>query len=167
MHQQQALSSRAAHAVRLLETLLAGTWSAAFDRLVETTTTELRSDGALLSLLTDRQVSIAACGTLAPQICRGTEISFDDTICANVLRGDSPLVVPDTALDARVSSVPAVHAGDLGAYLGVPVHCHEDVVGVLCAYSSRPRPWTDEDIATLVRLAGQAGIELQQAEARS
>jgi GAF domain-containing protein len=158
--EQQSVSPRAAHAANLLETVLAEADSTALDHLVDTATTELSGDGALLSLLTDRQVVIAASGSLAPQICRATEIAFDDTVCANVLRSDGTLAIPDTALDARVSSAPVVRAGALGAYLGAPVRCGGHTVGVLCVYNEHPRPWTEDDIAALTRIADEAATQL-------
>ncbi len=160
MSEQQALSPRASRAAALLDALFASAQNAALHRLVQAATIELGADGALLSLLTDRQVVIAADGSVARHVAPATELSFDDTICANVLRSDDPLSIPDTERDARVSSAPIVRDGDLGAYLGAPVRCHGDTVGVLCVYGHHARPWSQDNIAALTQLANQAGNEL-------
>ncbi len=164
MLEQPALSSRAGHAARLLEVVLAHPENAALDHIVRDATARLHADGALLSLLIDRQVVIASWGIYAPQICRATEMPFDNSVCANVLRSDEPLAIPDTTVDPRVSSAPVVRDGGLGAYLGVPVRCHGDSVGVLCVYATQARPWADEDISALVHLADDAAEKLQQAD---
>jgi GAF domain-containing protein len=52
------------------------------------------------------------------------------------------------------------------AYAGIPfIDGSDNVLGVLCAIDHEPRAWSDDDIATLRRLAQRAIGELAQAAA--
>jgi GAF domain-containing protein len=120
-----------------------------------------------ISMLTDRQVAITVersrfVAETAP-VDAGVALPFEDTICALALRADAAVVVPDTSRDARVSSLPAVLAGIVGAYLGSPIRSADGaVLGVLCVYDERPRDWSDTDVKELARYAADVSGELQR-----
>lgn len=141
-----ALSARANRAHRLAQAI-GPDGAPRLDAIVDSARAALATGGVHLSLLTDRQIT-ASTGAV-DTIPRGTETPFDDTICANALRSNEPVVIDDTARDSRVSSIPAVVSGAVGAYLGMPVRVDHSVVGVLCVFDDAPRQWTELDRAQL------------------
>ena len=143
------LSPRASSAHELARTLSSVDDHDGLDDLLEHTRRTTRSTWAHFSLLTDRQVTAAACGPSGALVEPGQEIAFDDTICATVLRTGEAVIIPDTSLDARVSSIPAVRQGLVGAYLGVPIHLDSLLVGVLCVVDEQSREWSVLDTACL------------------
>ena len=150
-----ALSTRAALARELADAAVQHPDHSGLDALVRSAASALKADIASLSMLSDEQITVSGCGPADALPPRGTAMPFEDTICANALRTDEPLVIPNTAQDARVSSVPAVRDGHVGAYLGAPLRHPEGIVGVLCVVSSSPRAWSERDIETLDGIAAQ------------
>ncbi|WP_375486995.1 GAF domain-containing protein [uncultured Jatrophihabitans sp.] len=159
------LSERARRAQDLVDDVLSSPESCTrIDALVRSAAASLRSDVASLSMLSDRQITLSTCHT-TPSVIetadeRGETLPFEDTICATALRLDEALVIPDTHDDTRVSTVPAVRDGDVGAYLGVLVRNAEHVVGVLCVAGAEPRQWTDHELSALTGIAGEISREL-------
>ena len=151
-----AMSSRAQQAQRLTDSVLAHKdCLARVDELVRAVAVTLTVDFASLSVLTDRQITVSAYSPAAPRLQpsmlhRGAETPFEDTVCANVLRSNERFAIPDAHLDPRISSIPAVTAGLVGAYLGSPLRheggadrdaLHRDCTaqGVDCARHAGPR----------------------------
>lgn len=157
------LSERALQAKQLINQALGSeACCSRIDQLVQLAAVTLQADIASLSMLSDRQITLSTCGrsSAMPVIPRGFETAFEDTICATALRLDTPLVIPDTHADTRVSSVPIVQSGLVGAYLGSLLRHDGAVVGVLCASSQQPRQWQESDSATLDRIAEDIVHEL-------
>lgn len=51
------------------------------------------------------------------------------------------------------------------AYIIVPIFCREELWGLLASYQNDgPRPWSEIEIASVVRIAEQFGVAVQQAE---
>jgi PAS domain S-box-containing protein len=76
--------------------------------------------------------------------------------------GATPLVVPDAAADPRIAGLPAVVAGRVASYVGVPLVAFDgSVVGTLAVSSRTPRTWADGDVALLRQLADSAATELE------
>jgi GAF domain-containing protein len=139
-----------------------GIADADFDRLVALVRTLLDVPTALVSLVRpDEQVFPGAVG-LPPewQVRRSTPLSH--SFCQYVRSTAQPLVVRDAREVEVLSTNRAIE--DLGviAYCGVPlVGPDGDVVGAVCAIDSRPRDWTDADVAVLTQVAGLAASELR------
>src|SRR5579875_1493440 len=157
-----ALPARAAHADRLVTAALGASDTTLLDALVEATARELDAETVHVSILTDQQVTAGACGPVISRADRGQRADFEDTICANALRLDGPLVIPDAKADARVSSIPLVQEGKLGAYLGSPLRAGGDLVGVLCVWQAGPRDWSADELAVLERRAAEVVEELER-----
>lgn len=162
-----ALSARAARAKRVVDAVLSADDPSQLDVLVARVSEKLGVTGAHLSMLTDRQVTAASGGALMEVSRRGAEVAFDDTICANTLRAESMLAIPNAAVDPRVSSIPAVQQHQVAAYLGLPLRRDGLTVAVLCAFDEQPREWTDADITTLSELADEVLAELVRLEEAS
>lgn len=156
------LSTRAATAQALaLQVLADAETSRSLDALVDLAVARIGADGGQVSVLTDRLVALCVQGTLADGVPDGTELPFEETMCAYALHTDDAVVIPDAHADQRVAGVGAVVAGAVGAYLGVPVRTpDEQLVAVLCVYCREPREWTAAEQADMTALAEQVAAEL-------
>jgi signal transduction histidine kinase len=99
-------------------------------------------------------------------IVEGASTPRRDGYCQHVLERDRPWVVRDAARDVVAAALPITTDGDIGAYLGVPVH-HPDgrPFGTLCCISHDPRPELgDREVVTLETLAEVLGFHLAQLE---
>ncbi|WP_246104594.1 GAF domain-containing protein [Rudaeicoccus suwonensis] len=121
---------------------------------------ELGADAVQVSMMADEQVSAASCGKIVTRTEHTMRVPLENTACTNVLRTQLPQVIPDARSDARVSSLPVVERGFLGAYIGAPLVVQGMIVGVLCAIQSRPRAWTSSDLELLQRHADEVEKEL-------
>ena len=155
------LSERARHAQRLADSvLLREDCLTQIDELVRSAAVRLRADIASLSMLSDRQITVSAhspgdSSARSPMLNRGAETAFEDTVCANALRSDELLIIPDAHLDPRISSIPAVTDGTVGAYLGSTLHHDGAIVGMLCAVTTQPKTWTADQVEILDAIADQ------------
>ena len=87
---------------------------------------------------------------------RGTPLSH--SFCQHVVASDAPLVVRDSRAETLVLENRAIEDLRVIAYLGVPVRAPGGhVLGALCAISSEPQDWTDDDVENLRDIA--SGVE--------
>ncbi|MGZ4493105.1 MAG: SpoIIE family protein phosphatase [Nocardioides sp.] len=134
----------------------------ALNRLAELAARLLGSASAQVSLLTDVQ-TIAAGEGLAPGAV-GSQGPLEESLCTVTVAGGTPLVVLDAPTDDRVSALPPVASGAVGAYLGVPlVASTGESIGALCVFDPGPRSWTPADVTLLQRLAEPVVAELELA----
>ena len=74
-----------------------------------------------------------------------------ETLCDVVVRSGGPIAVDDAILHPEFAELPAVVAGDVGSYIGVPLTGRESlVIGSMCVFDSRSRPVTPGQVAALV-----------------
>ncbi|MGY1780103.1 GAF domain-containing protein [Geodermatophilus sp. SYSU D01036] len=139
-----------------------GIADADFDRLVVLVRTLLDVPTALVTLVQpDRQVFPGAVG-LPPewQARRSTPLSH--SFCQYVRATTRPPVVRDAREVEVLAGNRAIDDLGVVAYCGVPlVGPDGEVVGAVCAIDSRPRDWTDTDVAVLTQVAGLAASELR------
>ncbi|MGQ7297288.1 SpoIIE family protein phosphatase [Quadrisphaera sp. KR29] len=93
---------------------------------------------------------------LPPRRCERPQ----ETLCRLVAAEERPLVVEDAGTDPRAAGLPAVEAGVVRCYLGVPVVTDGRTTAVLCAYGPEPRRWEGHQVAALQHLAASAAAEL-------
>ncbi|WP_299954054.1 SpoIIE family protein phosphatase [uncultured Modestobacter sp.] len=134
----------------------------AFERFARLVRASLDVPVALVTFVSDQeQVFPGALGLPEPwQTSRSTPLSH--SFCQHVVRSGEPLVVTDARTEPLVAENLAVP--DLGviAYAGAPItDARGRVVGSLCAIDSRPRAWSDRDLAVLADLAGAVSSELR------
>jgi len=130
------------------------------ERLAEFAARLLGTASSQVSLLAEEQLVVAGFG-LAPGTV-GAETPLADSLCTVAAASGGPLVVPDAATDPRVHHLPPVTSGQVGAYLGAPlIERTGEVVGTLCVFAPEPREWSDNDVATLRRLAEAVVTELE------
>ena len=135
--------------------------SRALQRLSEMTVRVLDASSAVISLIADVELIVGGAG-LAPGTI-GRRVPLEESLCAAATAsGPGPYVVSDASVDPRVSGVPAVAAGMVGAYLGMPLTTSSGVpVGALCVLAPRSRPWGDGDVALVRQLADAVATELE------
>jgi GAF domain-containing protein len=164
MSEPRELSQRAEEAMTLTRLLVdPATDTTVLDGLVLDASAAAQAASGRVTMLIDKQVTAAIRGELAGMIERGQTDHLEDTICVNVLRTNDALVIPDTTADHRVSSLPTVVAGMVGAYLGAPLRTSSGaVVGVLCVMDDHPRLWTEHHLSEVARIAEEIVIEMRR-----
>ncbi len=139
-----------------------------FDRFARLVRRQLGVPSALVTLvLDDGAVLPGALGLPEPyQSERRTPLSH--TFCQFVTSDARPLVVEDARVVPHLASLRAVDDIGVVSYAGFPIFDpHGRAVGSLCAFDGRPRPWSDEDLATLADLASACTSELRLRLARA
>ncbi len=134
----------------------------ALERFARLVRRQLDVPVALVTLVSaNEQVFPGAIGLPEPwQSTRCTPLSH--SFCQHVVRSSAPLLISDARTDPLVADNLAIPDLNVIAYAGVPLTDADGVVvGSLCAIDSRPRTWSDEDLAVLTDLAGACSSELQ------
>lgn len=140
---------------------------AAFERFARLVRRQLDVPVALVTLVSvDEQVFPGAVGLPEPwQSTRCTPLSH--SFCQHVVRSAAPLVISDARSEPLVADNLAIPDLHVIAYAGVPLtDADGTVVGSLCAIDSRPRTWSEDDVAVLTDLAGACSSELQLRQAQ-
>ncbi len=93
------------------------------------------------------------------------EVPIDGSIAGWVVTNSEPLLIADTASDPRhFSKVDEEIRFQTRNLLAVPMCAHHTVIGCLEALNKRRgQPFTDEDVDTLITLAAQAAIAIENA----
>lgn len=148
----QALEQKRLSAVRKLE-ILDSSAESEFDDLVKLAAMIFEVPISTLTIVDEhRQWFKAAVGLEVQQTPR--DISF----CTHTIAQDEPLVIADTAHDARFADSPLVK-GDphLGFYAGIPLKISDDsAVGAFCIMDRKPRQLSAQQLDVLRILANQA-----------
>jgi PAS domain S-box-containing protein len=132
----------------------------ALDRLAGLAARLLGTPSSQVSLLSD--VQTVAAGVGLPVGAVGSDSPLADSLCTVTASHGGPLVIADAPHDERVSRLPPVASGAVGAYLGVPMIADDGhTVGALCVFGPTPRPWSPGDVALLQQLAASAVAELE------
>jgi diguanylate cyclase (GGDEF)-like protein/PAS domain S-box-containing protein len=135
----------------------------AFGRVAAIAARALDVPIALVSLIDERRQWFKACVGLA-----ATETSRETAFCAYAILDDAPLVIPDALADPRFADNPHVTGAPfVRAYAGAPL-CAPDgyKLGTLCAIDTKPRPFTEAQLATLTGLASVVVDEMELRIAR-
>ena len=144
------------------ETPLPARTDPALERFARLVRRQLDVPVALVTLVSaDQQVFPGALGLPEPwQTTRATPLTH--SFCQHVVTSERPLVIGDAREHPLVRDNLAIPDLGVVAYAGVPlVDAEGAVVGSLCAIDTRPRSWTDDDIAVLTDLAGACSSELK------
>ena len=148
----------------------------AFDRITSLATGFLKVPVSLVSIVTDtRQFFKSSVGLEEPWSShRQTPLSH--SFCKHVVKTNEGLVVADARQNEILRHNLAITELGVVAYLGFPLHTVEgEVVGAFCVIDTKPRSWTDQEVAAVRELAALVNnelnlrtevIKLRQAEAR-
>jgi serine phosphatase RsbU (regulator of sigma subunit) len=137
-----------------------------FDRLTRLASTLLDAPLAFLTVVDDTR---SFWKSHAGVELAGRQWSIEESFCRYVIDTGEPLVVPDTAHDARTRDNPAVQKG-IAAWAGYPVYTPDGhILGTFCTADTHPRPWTTRDRTVLETLAQAVSreISLRQTAARA
>lgn len=95
---------------------------------------------------------------------QGTSVPASEQFCATTVLTPEPMVIPDTMLDPRFATTPAVAVHGIRFYAGAPLTMLDGTrVGTLCVMDAQPRAFGVEDVALLRDLARWAERELGHA----
>src|SRR4051795_13446236 len=134
----------------------------AFDRLTRLASHVLGVPVALVSLVDeDRQFFKSCIGLPEPWSSRrGTPLSH--SFCQHAVASAEPLVIEDAREHPLVRDNLAIRDLDVIAYAGFPLKTSEGAVfGTFCAIDSKPRSWTEDDVAFVKEVAAMAMTEIE------
>ncbi len=129
-----------------------------FDRITRLARHIANSPIALVSFVDkDRQWFKSRQGLDVTETAR--EISF----CGHAILREEPLIVPDALEDCRFTDNPLViGAPHVRFYAGHPIHAPEGArVGTLAIIDTRPRVFSQPELAALAELAAMVDVELE------
>ncbi|MEV4281688.1 PAS domain S-box protein [Actinoplanes xinjiangensis] len=131
------------------------------DRLTSLAAQLVGAPLALVSLVdADRQVFASECG-LRGRVAVERQTPLSHSYCKYVVADDAPLVVSDARTDERLHANPAIVDGQAIAYAGCPVRSPDgQVLGSFCVVDTRPRQWTEHELAIVQGLAQAAESEI-------
>lgn len=136
--------------------------TAALDAVVRSAKDLFGVAGASVNLIDrGRLHTVAAAGI------ERTDVPRSESFCAITVSLGGPLIIPDTRLDDRVRSLPAVKHGFL-FYAGYPIEAPDrQRIGTLCIVDGAPRAFTSSDESLLRQLALRAQAELWSPSSRA
>ena len=144
--------------------LASGPRSEQLDRLTRLAADLLGTPRSQVSLLSEEQFvwSMHDGAAAYSDAARATPSPAADSLCTVTAGSVAPLVVEDAPADPRVSALPPVASGQVGAYLGVPLIGEQGhVLGALCVYDDGPRAWSEQAVGVLNELAQSVAAELE------
>ncbi|MCO8275013.1 PAS domain S-box protein [Actinoplanes sp. TRM 88003] len=141
----------------------------ALDRLTKLAARTLAAPTALVSLVDEDRQRFASAYGLTGELAETRQTPLSHSYCKYVVDDQSPLIVGDARLDARLHDSPAIGEYDAIAYAGMPLRSPDGhVLGSFCVVDSVPREWSFDDIAVLRDLAeaaeSEVALRLAQAE---
>lgn len=128
-----------------------------FDRLTRLARRMFGVPIALVSLVDENRQWFKSCIGLDV-----LETPRDISFCGHAILGEDIFLIPDTEKDERFADNPLVtDAPHIRFYAGCPLrHIDGNKLGTLCIIDSKPRNFTEEDLASLRDLAELAEHEL-------
>ncbi|MBE7469339.1 MAG: PAS domain S-box protein [Anaerolineales bacterium] len=79
-----------------------------------------------------------------------------------LLRKHKPVIVKDTSQDSRlIGLTDIITASGVKAFIDMPLHHSDNLIGVLCLDASEPRQWSAHEITTITEVAEYLSIALQ------
>jgi GAF domain-containing protein len=136
--------------------LLGSPREAEFDQLTSLAARLLGAPMAFVTVISKDQQYIKSAETGGNSNLTGTSQPLEASFCKFAVASKKPLIVQDSREHELVRENKAVAAGVI-AYAGVPLLTHQgEAIGALCVVDSKPRKWSDDEIANLHVLARSA-----------
>ena len=142
----------------------------AFDRLTRLAAAITGAPVALVSLVDDKRQFFKSAVGLPQPWATSRETPLSHSFCQYVVAKVEPLVISDARQHPMVRDNMAVQDLGVVAYAGIPlVLSTGEVIGSFCVIDTKPREWTDPQVAALTDIAAAviSEIELRQASARA
>jgi PAS domain S-box-containing protein len=125
-----------------------------FDRLTRLAAQVLQAPVALVNFIDDGRERCVSAYDPSGRYRAGDESPLDSSVCRHVVTRGEPLVIEDAREHPLVHDNPAVRAGRVVAYLGIPlVSPGGHPLGTLCLIDRQPRCWAHAEVEILVDLA--------------
>ncbi|MFB6140850.1 MAG: GAF domain-containing protein [Halosimplex sp.] len=129
----------------------------AFDRLTALARSHLSVDVAFVGLIDAHEERFLACSGASWET-----LAREDTMCTHTILGDDVMIVEDTHADDRFADNDRLDELDIRAYAGVPLETESGAtIGAFCLTHDEPRPFSDDEVATLRRYADEAMEQLE------
>ena len=109
---------------------------------------------------TDRQFFKSSIGLGALWACK-RETPLSHSFCQHVVSNTERLVIADARKHPLVANNPAIEELGFVAYLGIPLTCHGQTLGAMCAIDTKPREWTAQSVEILEGLAAAVMTEIE------
>jgi diguanylate cyclase (GGDEF)-like protein len=138
-------------------------------RLCRLATCILGIEQSSVGLVADREIMLVQYSVNEGKVITqtGVNVPLEDSFCRFTVLLEQPFVVTDAIHHPLTQAMPCVEAGEIRAYLGVPLRLEDgQVVGTLCVYGPQVHDFTPTDVAVLEDLAVSAVTELALYEER-
>ena len=133
------------------------------DLFTSNTAVLLDADTAVINLVLNDAVMIAAAHGLPPLLARTGGVPAEWAPCTTVVRRGRPLLLTDTHTNPEHRRNPAVTVCGIRSYAGVPLRADTGhVIGTLCVTARRPYAFTTDTIDHLTALTPRAMQHLRQ-----
>jgi len=135
-------------------------------RLIVTVTAEvMNSKICSLMLLNEKnELVIKATQAISEEYKKKPPVKMGKGIAGKVVQENKPMVVPDVREDQRYINQDIAIKEGLCSLLSLPLNVKGKVTGVLNLYTSSPHKFTKSEIETLITVANQAAIVIENAE---
>jgi PAS domain S-box-containing protein len=125
----------------------------------------LDADAAAIRLLDRDELVVRTTDGPGTADLIGARSSSASGISGVVAQSRSPLAVSDARDQPRLTRGDGLLEGGMAACVAVPMSAHGGgLYGVLAVYSGEPRTWRDDEVQSLVALAGTASASVANAE---
>ncbi|WP_170113041.1 diguanylate cyclase domain-containing protein [Ahniella affigens] len=138
-----------------------------FDALTLLTRQLLGAPVSALSVITPAaQQLVSTAGNESGWLAARSALEY--SICKTAVQDNAALFIEDTRADPIWSTHLAVTESGIGSYAGVPVHREDGTaLGVICALSPQPRPWSQSERELLRNLANLTTAEVRRRELKA
>ena len=114
-------------------------------------------------LLVDREAGQLRLGAVRGMTADRFPIPLEGSLSGRVASTGEPVFSPDSVHDPRNAMADLDREVGILTYLGLPIKCREEVVGVLTFHTTAPRHYSPEEQAYLATFAAQAAIAIENA----
>ncbi|MGP6087401.1 HWE histidine kinase domain-containing protein [Antarctobacter jejuensis] len=119
----------------------------------------------LVSFVDDKRQYFSAQTGLDAPLSETRMTPLSHSLCQHVVTSEETLVVDDTRKNPMVCGNGAVQDMNVIAYLGAPIRSPEGyVLGSFCAIDTKPRKWSEDDIAHMRDFAAMIESDLRLRE---
>lgn len=136
-------------------------------RLIMAITAEVMNSKICSLMLLDekkKELVIRATQSVSEAYNKKPNVKLGKGISGRVARENKPIQVLDVREDPRYINRAIARRENLCSLLCVPLNVKKRVIGIINVYTSNPRKFTKSEIETLVTVANQAAIVIENAE---
>jgi PAS domain S-box-containing protein len=125
----------------------------------------LDADAGIITLFERDELVVRATAGPGTANLAGTRSSSAAAMAGAVAQARAPVTVEDARTQPRLSRGDPLLERDMVACVGVPMSAHGGSLhGVLAVYAREPRAWREDEVQSLVALAGTASASIANAE---